>query len=157
MKMEYKTIVAVVTIVIAAFIVSCDQKPPDPDKNLKLDPVVEPPPTPTEPERVENSSPSSSFSDVMINSFSKDMINKHEMLSPEASKEWLRENSWEVTSHSDSQIIIQRNYKSGNITDEDRALLGSKGQRGISVVNNTLFTVDNNDNIRVGLRKSESD
>ena len=153
MKMEYKTIVAAVAIVIAAFIVSCDQKPPH--RNQKSDPVVKPSPTPTELPRVENPSPS--FSDAMTDSFSKDMIDKHEMLSPEASKEWLRENNWEVKSHSDNQIIIQRNYKSGNITDNRKASLGSKGQRGISVLNNILFTVDDNDNIRVGIRKSESD
>ena len=146
MKMEYKTIAATVAIVIAAFIVSCDQKPPD--RNRKLDPVVKPSPTPTKPRRGEPSS------------FSKDvteLIDNHDMLSPEASKEWLRKNSWEVTSHSDNQITIQRNYQSGNITDRRKVSLGSKGQRGVSIINNIVFTVDNNDNIRVGLRKSESD
>lgn len=166
MKKAYKTIVVIVAIITAAFIVSCDQKPSN--SNRGADPVVEPPPTstepphvenpsPPEPRRVETSLPSSSFSDVMMDPFSKTMINKHEMLSPAASKEWLRENNWEVTSQSDNQIIIQRNYKSGNRSDETEVSLGSKGQRGVSVKNNILFTVDDNDNIRVGIQKSESD
>ena len=155
MKKAYKTVVVIVAIITAAFIVSCDQKPSN--SNRGADPVVELSPTSTEPPHVETSLPSSSFSDVMMDPVSKTMIDKHEMLSPEASQEWLRKNNWKVTSQSDNQIIIKRNYKSGNRNDETEVSLGSKGQRGVSVINNILFTVDDNDNIRVGIRKSESD
>lgn len=141
MKMAYKTIVVIVAIVIAAFIVSCDKNKKEPGTRSGQGQVAPPPPPPVPPPVPPQPPP---------------LIDKYDLLSHEVSKEWLRKNYWEV-SYSDSQIIIQRNYQSGNITDRKLVSLGSKGQRGVSVVNNILFTVDDNDNIRVGIRKSESD
>lgn len=106
--MKYKTIV---TVVIIAFIVGCNPTPKPngkPDQNDKPDPpIVKLPPPKTD-----------------LNSFISRTEN-YDMLSVQESKDWLRKNYWTVT-YSGNNIIIQRNYKSGNVTDTNKYTI-SKG------------------------------
>ena len=133
--MLYKMIVTIVAIVTIAFIAGCDPKTPG-TTNGTSDPPPHQPPPPN------------------LDSFEVRTKN-YDMLNVQKSKDWLSTNHWTVILHNDSQIKIQRNYKSGNITDRSQVLLGPKGQRGYNVINSTMFTVDDDDNIRVGFSKNQ--
>ena len=142
--MKYKMIV---TIIIIAFIMGCNPTPKPEGKsdlNDKTDPpTVKPSPSnQTDPPIVKSSPPK-----LDPNSFIPRTKN-YDMLSVQESKDWLRKNYWTVT-YSGNTIIIQRNYKSGNVTDRSKFTM-SKDSRGMIAKNNAIFTVDDNGNIRVG-------
>lgn len=129
--MKYKTIV---TIIIIAFIMGCN---PTPKPERKSDPNDK-----TDPTIVRSSPPK-----LDLNSFIPRTKN-YDMLNVQDSKDWLQKNYWTVT-HSGNTIIIQRNYKSGNVTDRSKFTM-SKDGRGMISVSGTMFTTDDDGNIRVG-------
>ena len=142
--MKYKTIV---TVIIIAFIMGCNPTPKPggkSDLNDKTDPpTVKPSPSnQTDPPTVKPSPPK-----LDPNSFIPRTKN-YDMLSVQESKDWLRENYWTVT-YSGNTITIQRDYKSGNVTDRSKFTM-SKDSRGIISVSGTMFTTDDGGNIRVG-------
>lgn len=129
--MKYKTIV---TIIIIAFIMGCNPTPKPEgksDPNDKTDsPIVKPSPPKLDP-----------------NSFIPRTKN-YDMLSVQESKDWLQKNYWTVT-YRGNTIIIQRDYKSGNVTDRSKFTM-SKDSRGMVGISGTMFTTDDDGNIRVG-------
>ena len=78
----------------------------------------------------------------------------YDMLGVQESKDWLRKNEYTVTEIDDDTRLIQRNYVSGNITKKDKITI-SKGGGGLSSIEGTAFTEDDEGNIRVGFFREE--
>lgn len=142
--MKYKTIV---TIIIIVFIMGCNPTPKPEEKSDPNDktssPIVKPSPSnQTDPPIVKSSPPKLDPDSFILRTKNYDMLNVQK------SKDWLQRNYWTVT-YSGNTIIIQRDYKSGNVTDRRKFTMSEDG-RGMISISGTMFTTDDDGNIRVG-------
>ena len=142
--MKYKTIL---TIAIIAFIMGCNP-PSKPDGKSDLNDKTDTPTVKTSPSNQTDTPIVESFPPKLdLDSFILRTKN-YDMLSVQESKDWLQNNYWTVT-YSGNTIIIQRNYKSENVTDRSKFTI-SKDSRAMISKNNAMFTTDDDGNIRVG-------
>ncbi|RKU16677.1 hypothetical protein C6501_05325 [Candidatus Poribacteria bacterium] len=77
----------------------------------------------------------------------------YDMKSVEESKKWLLDNKYTVTDIDNNNLLIQRNYVSGNITDRRKITISKAG--AIVVMDGAMLTTDDEGNVRVGFFRAE--